>query len=73
MRLMQKTYLFPVQIGYLFAIASKIYTDTVLFPTTDTVLFPTIGKAGDVLSLCIVKWIFIAEKFRKVSSHFNTY
>jgi hypothetical protein len=35
MRLMQKTYLFPVQIGFLLAmrLKSEGYTDTVLFLT----------------------------------------
>jgi hypothetical protein len=38
---MQKTYLFPLQIGEPLANASKIYR------YTDTVLFPSTGKAGD--------------------------
>jgi hypothetical protein len=43
MRLMQKTYLFPLQIGEPLANASKSigYMDTVFFPST--------GKAGDVI------------------------
>jgi hypothetical protein len=42
MRLMQKTFIFPLQIGEPLANESKIgYTDTVLFPPT--------GKAGDAV------------------------
>ncbi len=49
MRLMQKTYLFPLQIGMPLANASKAvgYTDAVLFPTTGNavnVQSPVIGK-----------------------------
>ncbi len=49
MRLMQKTYIFPLQIGMPLANASKSigYTDTVLFPTIGNVVnvhSPDIGK-----------------------------
>jgi hypothetical protein len=49
LRLMQKIYLFPVQIGMLLANALKYvgYTDTVLFPTIRNavnVQSPDIGK-----------------------------
>ncbi len=44
MRLMQKTCLFPLQIGEPLANASKIYR------YTDTVLFLTIGNAVNVQS-----------------------
>ncbi len=43
---MQKTYLFPVQIGMLHANASTVNVKSVGY--MDTVLFPTIGNAVNV-------------------------
>ena len=55
---MQKTYLFPVQIGM------RLHMHLKSVGYTDTVLFPTIGNAVNVQSPDIGKPDIFAEKIR---------
>jgi hypothetical protein len=65
LQLMQKTYLFPLQIG------QQMHLKSIGYP--DTVLFPTIGKEGNVLLPYIGKSVIYCRKVQVVAANFIKY